>query len=76
MRLLTYIQTRHQISRRNFVSYVQQGYVLINGKKISSYTQEVQNGDKLLIKSPKYAIDEIIKEQQANATLILFNKPK
>lgn len=76
MRLLTYIQTCHQISRRNFVSLVNQGCVLINGKKINSYTQEVVHGDKLSLKSPKLNINEIIQENQKSTTLILFNKPK
>lgn len=75
MRLITYIQTRHQISRRNFVSFVSQGYVSVNGKAISSYTQEVITGDKLNIKAPNFAIDETIEESQKNTTLILLNKP-
>ena len=75
MRLITYIQTRHQISRRNFVSFVKQGYVFINGKSISSYTQEVAAGDKLNVKAPNFTIDETIEETQKKTTLILLNKP-
>lgn len=75
MRLITYIQTRHQISRRTFVSLVKQGYVSINGKFISSYTQEVKAGDKLKIKAPNFNIDEIIEEENKKSTLILLNKP-
>lgn len=75
MRLITYIQTRHQISRRTFVSLVKQGYVSINGKFISSYTQEVKAGDKLKIKAPNFTIDEIIEEENKKSTLILLNKP-
>ena len=76
MRLITYIQTRHQISRRNFVSLVKQGYVSVNGKKINSYTQEVISGDKLLIKTPTFNIEETIQEVQKKSMVILFNKPK
>lgn len=75
MRLITYIQTRHQISRRTFVSLVKQGYVSINGKFISSYTQEVKAGDKLKIKATNFTIDEIIEEENKKSTLILLNKP-
>ena len=75
MRLITYIQTRHQISRRTFVSLVKQGYVSINGKAISSYTQEVKTGDKLNVKAPNFTIDETIEEAQKKTTLILLNKP-
>ncbi len=75
MRLITYIQTRHQISRRNFVSLVKQGCIFINGKKIDSYTQEVISGDKVKIKSPKLTIEEMIQEVQKKSTLILLNKP-
>jgi len=75
MRLVTYIQTRHQISRRKFVSLVNDGYVLINGKKITSYIQEIKTGDKLNIKAPNFTIDEIIQEKPKSSTLILLNKP-
>lgn len=75
MRLLTYVQTRHQISRRNFVSFVKQGYVAINGKPISAYTQEVKTGDKLKVKAPNFTIEEVIQEVQKSSTLILLNKP-
>ena len=75
MRLITYIQTRHQISRRNFVSLVKQGCVSVNGKKINSYTQEVKSDDKLLVKSPTFKIEETIQEVQKKSTLIILNKP-
>lgn len=75
MRLVTYMQTRHQISRRTFVSLVKEGYVAINGKKISSYTQEVVTGDQVKIKAPNFAIEEMIQEIHKEATVILLNKP-
>ncbi len=75
MRLITYIQTRHQISRRTFVSLVKQGCVSVNGKSISSYTQEVQTGDKLKVQAPNFTIDETIEETNKKTTLILLNKP-
>ena len=75
MRLITYTQTRHQISRRSFVALVNKECVFINGKKITSYTQEVMTGDKLKIKSPNIAIEEIIQEEQKERILILLNKP-
>ncbi len=75
MRLLTYIQTRHQISRRRFVTLVNEWFVAINGKKITAYTQEVVTGDKLSIKAPNFKIDEIIEEKHTFSTLILLNKP-
>jgi 16S rRNA U516 pseudouridylate synthase RsuA-like enzyme len=75
MRLITYIQTRHQISRRNFVALVKQGCVSINEKKISSYTQEVNAGDSVNIKAPKINIQETIEEDNNKKILILLNKP-
>lgn len=75
MRLITYMQTRHQISRRSFVALVKQGYVSINGKKISSYTQEVTTGEKLEVKAPNFTIEEDIEEVHKAATIILLNKP-
>lgn len=75
MRLITYIQTRHQISRRTFVSLVKQGCVSVNGKFISSYTQEVSTGDKLKVQAPNFTIDETIEETQKTSMLILLNKP-
>lgn len=75
MRLLTYIQTRHQISRRNFVALVKQWKISVNGKKIDAYTQEVVDGDKISITSPNFTINETIQEQKQESILILFNKP-
>lgn len=75
MRLLTYIQTRHQISRRVFVGRVNKEAVSINGKKITSYTQEVVPGDKIKIKVPNFQLDEIVQEKEESSILIIFNKP-
>ena len=75
MRLITYMQTRHQISRRSFVSLVKQGYVSINGKKISSYTQEVTTGDTLKVQAPNFTTEEHIEEVHKDPTIILLNKP-
>ncbi len=60
MRLLTYIQTRHQISRRKFVSLVKEGNVFVDGKKIDSYTQEVVPGNKIEIKAKNFQVSEIM----------------
>lgn len=76
MRLLTYIQTHHQISRRTFVTFVKEGYVSINGKKIESYTQEVQEGDRLEIQAPNFNLKAVIATGQKISKIILFNKPK
>lgn len=76
MRLLTYIQTRHQISRRNFVVLINQGCVSVNGKKVDSYTQEVQAGDIVTILSPKFTIKETVQAEGKSSKLILLNKPK
>ena len=75
MRLITYIQTRHQISRRGFVALVNKESVFINEKKITSYTQEVIPGDKIKIKAPNFQIDEIVQEKEESSVLIMFNKP-
>ncbi len=47
----------------------------INGKIISSYTQEIHEGDKLDVQGPKVSIHEIIHQEQRKKTLILLNKP-
>lgn len=75
MRLNTYIQTRHQISRRKFVSLVKEGTVFVNGKKIDSYTQEIVAGDKIEIRAKNFQIDEMMQEKVESSVLILFNKP-
>ncbi|MFA6255933.1 MAG: pseudouridine synthase [Candidatus Absconditabacterales bacterium] len=75
MRLITYIQTRHQISRRTFVALINKECVFLNEKKITSYTQEVATGDKLKIKAPNFTVEETIQETQKSSTLILLNKP-
>ncbi len=76
MRLTTYIQTHHQISRRTFVTLVKEGYVSVNGKNIESYTQEVQQGDALEIKAPNFALKTVVVTGQKGSKIILFNKPK
>lgn len=76
MRLTTYIQTHHQISRRTFVAFVKEGYVSINGKKIESYTQEVKQGDVLEIQAPNFNLKTVITTEQKISKIILFNKPK
>lgn len=76
MRLLTYIQTRHQISRRNFVDVIKQGYVFVNDKKVESYAQEVKSGDLVSVVAPNFTINEIVQEEKKIAKIILFNKPK
>lgn len=75
MRLNTYIQTRHQISRRKFVSLVKEWVIFVNGKKIDSYTQEIVAGDKIEIRAKNFQIDEIMQEKIESSVLILFNKP-
>lgn len=75
MRLNTYIQTRHQISRRKFVSLVKEGNVFVNGKKIDSYTQEIVAGDKIEIRAKNFQINEKMQEKIESSVLILFNKP-
>lgn len=75
MRLNTYIQTRHQISRRKFVSLVKEGTVFLNGKKIDSYSQEVAPGDIIEITAKNFQIKETMEEKIASSILILFNKP-
>lgn len=49
--------------------------VFINGKKITSYTQELVPGDKIQIKSTNIQINEIVQEKEESSVLILFNKP-
>jgi len=76
MRLLTYIQTHHQISRRTLVTFVKEGYISINGKKIESYTQEVQQGDVLEIQTSNFNLKTVVATEQKTSKIILFNKPK
>lgn len=76
MRLLTYIQTHHQISRRTFIDLIKQGHVSVNSKKVESYIQDVQMGDKIVIKAPNFNIITTVKEAKKKSTIVLFNKPK
>lgn len=76
MRLLTYIQTHHQISRRNLVSLIDDGHVSLNGKRVESYTQEIQPGDAIEIVATNFRLTDTVKEEEKASKIILFNKPK
>lgn len=74
MRLLTYLQQTHGVSRRKLVQMIDQGKISVNNQKVESYTQEIQEGDKIDIQGTKQAADpNAIKN---SASLLLFNKPK
>ncbi len=55
---------------------MKEGYVSINGKKIESYTQEVQEGDRLEIQAPNLNLKAVIATGKKISKIILFNKPK
>ena len=76
MRLTTYIQTHHHISRRNFVSFIDDGAVSLNGKKVESYKQEITPGDTIEIVAPNFKLKDTVKEEKKISKIILFNKPK
>lgn len=76
MRLITYIQTRHQLSRRVFVSYINQKYITVNGHVVSSYTQEVNVGDTISIKAPNFTLQEVVQDGKKTGVILLLNKPK
>ncbi len=76
MRLITYIQTHHQISRRNFVSFIDDRAVLLNGKNVESYKQEIAPGDVIEIVAPNFKLKDTVKEEKKRSIIVLFNKPK
>ncbi|MDR3169132.1 MAG: hypothetical protein LBU27_05225 [Candidatus Peribacteria bacterium] len=82
MRLLTYLQTTHHLSRRKIVVLIQQGKILINGQKVQSFKHELASDDEISIRntsdnssSPSKKMSLATKEVPAKR-LLLFNKPK
>lgn len=75
MYLRFYLQTHHNIARRTFTRLVDQGKIILNGKKVDAYAQEVKNNDMLQITGEK-SIHETIQEQKSLVSqIVLFNKP-
>jgi 23S rRNA pseudouridine2605 synthase len=74
MRLLTYLQQTHGVSRRKLVQLIDQGKIFVNEQKVESYTLEIQEGDKIRVlgKNDEAKPSEI----KSSASLLLFNKPK
>ena len=73
MNILNYLQNTLHLSRRSAASLIQQGLILLNGKKVESFKQHLQGGDKIQL--PNH-LPHIVKPYQQQKKLILFNKPK
>jgi 16S rRNA U516 pseudouridylate synthase RsuA-like enzyme len=49
MKLLTYLQTTHHLSRRNIIAFIQQGKILVNGEKVESFKHELIPNDRIIL---------------------------
>lgn len=86
MLLLRYLQTVQHFSRRSVIDLIKQEKILINGKKVEAFKQELQEGDEIRILSERkdtailrFHRDGVPQEEggdQPKQRLLLFNKPK
>jgi 23S rRNA pseudouridine2605 synthase len=74
LRLNKYVQERFGISRRKFVSFVQDWCVFLNKEQVNSYSQLIVPWDVLEIK--KIWLKKKIDVLENSLDLIIFNKPK
>ena len=49
MKIISYLQNKLSLSRRNITWLIDQGYIFVNWKKIESYKQELKKNDKFKI---------------------------
>ncbi|MBU0626461.1 hypothetical protein KKG31_04015 [Patescibacteria group bacterium] len=72
------MQIKHSLPRRKFTLLVDEGQIFVNGIPVESYKHEIKYGEKLIIKTGKYRINETIKisSKKSESVIVLFNKPK
>jgi 16S rRNA U516 pseudouridylate synthase RsuA-like enzyme len=76
MRLLEYLQKTNGVSRRALTKLIDEGKIFVNGKKIESYTTEIQEGDEIKIQGKTDEGKAKLKSLDKPASLMLLNKPK
>ncbi|MFZ2150734.1 MAG: pseudouridine synthase [Candidatus Absconditicoccaceae bacterium] len=77
MKIISYLQNKLGLSRRNITGLIDQGCIFVNGGKVEAYKQELNNGDELFINSVGLNFKEIyrVQDDQYDSEIIIFNKP-
>jgi len=78
MKIISYLQNKLGISRRNITWLIDQGCVFVNWEKIESYKQELQKNDKCEIINDKWIRQAFVVElnkEKSVCKIVLFNKP-
>ncbi len=78
MKIISYLQNKLSLSRRNITWLIDQGYIFVNWKKIESYKQELKKNDKCEIINDKwikqiFVID--LDQEKLDYKIVIFNKP-
>lgn len=77
MKIISYLQNKLGLSRRNITWLIDQGCIFVNWGKVEAYKQELNNGDELFINSVGLNFKEIyrVQDDQYDSEIIIFNKP-
>lgn len=75
MKIISYLQKNENLARRRIVDLINEWYVLLNWKKIDSYSHEIKDWDILEISSlwKKLTVRKIL---DTKYFMVVFNKPK
>jgi len=77
MRLIRYIQTNFQISRRQVTKLIDEKKIMVNKEIVESYVKEVEINDMLSFSFQNKKYKKIVKfSVDKKAKILLFNKPK
>ncbi len=77
MKLLTYLQKTHQITRREFSEMIREQAISLNGQKVAGFDDELQQGDLLKIKlhNGETFTQTVDSFPTTRPKLILYHKP-
>lgn len=78
IKLFSYLQDRHGISRREYMQMLQQQAVYVNNQLVESIGATINPGDAIEVRSgKKILLSEVAQEMRKKKKMIvLFNKPK
>ena len=78
MKLFSYLQRTHGVSRREYAEMIKQKAVYCNDTLVESFQADIAPGSKLEVRSRgKVVLSEEVKELQRRKTImVLFHKPK
>ncbi len=76
MKLITYLQTAHQLPRRTIVQLIKNKSVMLNDLLVEDFWQTIVQGTRLDINDPQLSIHETIHEiTYSDSQIILYHKP-